>query len=51
MGAILIEGAKYCGKTTLCKQQAKSAIFMTDPDTLNQKSYHGSNEYKSSAKR
>ena len=23
MGAILIEGAKYCGKTTLCKQQAK----------------------------
>ena len=36
MGAILIEGAKYCGKTTLCKQQAKSAIFMTDPDTLNQ---------------
>lgn len=26
MGAILIEGAKYCGKTTLACQHAKSVI-------------------------
>jgi len=35
-GAVLIEGPKYCGKTTLAKQQAKSALSMADPNTLNQ---------------
>lgn len=32
MGAVLVEGPKYCGKTTLSRQQAKSALFMADPD-------------------
>lgn len=36
MGAVLVEGAKYCGKTTLCLQQAKSVLFMADPDTRDQ---------------
>lgn len=35
-GAVLIEGPKYCGKTTLAKQQAKSVLSMADPDTLSQ---------------
>ena len=33
MGAVLVEGPKYCGKTTLASQQAKSILFMADPDT------------------
>lgn len=36
MGAVLIEGPKYCGKTTLAIQQAKSILYMADPDTKNQ---------------
>lgn len=36
MGAVLIEGTKYCGKTTLAYQQAKSVLFMADPDTKEQ---------------
>lgn len=32
MGAVLVEGPKYCGKTTLSKQQAKSVLFMADPE-------------------
>lgn len=36
MGAVLIEGAKYCGKTTLACQHAKSVLFMADPDTREQ---------------
>ena len=35
-GAVLIEGPKYCGKTTLAKQQAGSILSMADPDTLAQ---------------
>ncbi len=35
-GAVLIEGPKYCGKTTLAKQQAGSVLSMADPDTLSQ---------------
>ena len=35
-GAVLIEGPKYCGKTTLAKQQTKSVLSMADPDTLSQ---------------
>ena len=31
-GAVLVEGAKWCGKTTMCEQHAKSVIYMTDPD-------------------
>ncbi len=29
-GAVLIEGAKWCGKTTTAKQIAKSVIYMSD---------------------
>lgn len=36
MGAVLIEGPKYCGKTTLATQQAKSVLSMSDPDTMEQ---------------
>lgn len=36
MGAVLIEGPKYCGKTTLAIQQAKSVLSMSDPDTMEQ---------------
>ena len=35
-GAVLIEGPKYCGKTTLAAQQAGSKLSMADPDTLSQ---------------
>ena len=31
MGAVLIEGPKWCGKTTTAEQQSKSVIFMDDP--------------------
>lgn len=31
-GAILIEGPKWCGKTTTAAQQAKSILKMQDPD-------------------
>ena len=31
MGAVLVEGAKWCGKTTTCEQQAKSVLYMADP--------------------
>jgi len=30
-GAVLVEGAKWCGKTTTATQQAKSLLFMQDP--------------------
>ena len=33
MGAVLIEGPKYCGKKTLARQQAKSILSMSEPDT------------------
>lgn len=36
MGAVLIEGAKYCGKTTLACQHAKSVLYMADPDNKEQ---------------
>lgn len=31
-GAVLIEGPKWCGKTTTAKQQARSVISLQDPD-------------------
>lgn len=31
-GAILIEGAKWCGKTTTAEQHASSVLYMSDPD-------------------
>lgn len=30
-GAVLVEGPKWCGKTTTCEQHAKSALYMADP--------------------
>jgi predicted AAA+ superfamily ATPase len=32
-GAVLIEGPKWCGKTTTALQQARSVLRMQDPDT------------------
>lgn len=32
VGAVLIEGPKWCGKTTTAEQQAKSAIYVADPE-------------------
>ena len=32
MGAVLVEGAKWCGKTTTCEQQARSALYMGAPE-------------------
>ena len=34
VGAVLLEGPKWCGKTTSCERQAKSVLYMADPDTL-----------------
>ena len=34
-GAVLIEGPKWCGKTTTAEQQAKSVLYMADPDLQN----------------
>lgn len=31
MGAVLIEGPKWCGKTTTAEQQAHSVLYMDDP--------------------
>ncbi|MBQ9476045.1 MAG: AAA family ATPase, partial [Bacteroidales bacterium] len=31
-GAVLVEGPKWCGKTTTASQQAKSIIKMQDTD-------------------
>jgi predicted AAA+ superfamily ATPase len=31
-GAVLIEGAKWCGKTSTAENIAKSALLMQDPD-------------------
>lgn len=36
MGCVLIEGPKYCGKTTMACQHAKSVLYMSDPETRNQ---------------
>ena len=32
MGAVLIKGPKWCGKTTSAKQIAKSVLEMQNPD-------------------
>lgn len=31
-GAVLIDGAKWCGKTSTARQVAKSVLYMQDPD-------------------
>ena len=35
-GAVLIEGAKWCGKTTTALQQANSVLYMQNPEELRQ---------------
>lgn len=35
-GAVLIEGAKWCGKTTSASQIAKSILYMQDPEKVKQ---------------
>ena len=35
-GAVLIEGAKWCGKTTTAEQIAKSILYMSEPGMLEQ---------------
>lgn len=35
-GAVLIEGPKWCGKTTTAEQIAKSVLYMDDPETRSQ---------------
>ena len=34
MGAVLIEGPKWCGKTSTAQHIAKSVLYMQDPDTF-----------------
>ena len=36
MGAVVVEGAKWCGKTTTCEQIAKSVLYMGDPERRDQ---------------
>lgn len=36
MGAVLLEGAKACGKTTTAEQASRSVIYMDDPDRSRQ---------------
>lgn len=36
MGAVLIRGPKWCGKTTTAEQFAKSALYLSDPDRMNE---------------
>lgn len=45
-GAVLIEGPKWCGKTTTAAQQAKSIISLQDPDMRD--SYQATAEVKPS---
>ena len=35
-GAVLIEGPKWCGKTTTAEQVSKSILYMSNPKTLKQ---------------
>ena len=36
VGAVLIQGPKWCGKTTTAEQQAKSVVYMDDPEYMGQ---------------
>lgn len=35
-GAVLIQGPKWCGKTTTAEQVAGSKLYMNDPESMNQ---------------
>ena len=34
-GAVLIQGPKWCGKTTTAEQMAQSVLYMSDPNAAN----------------
>ena len=34
LGAVLIQGPKWCGKTTTAEQMAASSIYMNDPEDM-----------------
>ena len=36
VGAVLIQGPNWCGKTTTAEQQAKSVVYMDDPEYMEQ---------------
>ena len=36
VGVVLIQGPKWCGKTTTAEQQAKSVVYMDDPEYMEQ---------------
>ena len=46
MGAVLIEGAKWCGKTSTAAHAAQSSLYMQDPDYA--RSYQGMADTKPS---
>lgn len=33
-GAVLVEGAKWCGKTTTSEQIANSVLYLAKPETM-----------------
>ena len=35
-GAVLIQGPKWCGKTTTAEQIANSVLYMANPEDVNQ---------------
>ena len=35
-GAVLVEGPKWCGKTTTSEQLSESVLYMSEPDNLKQ---------------
>ena len=35
-GAVVLEGAKWCGKTTTAEQIAQSVVYMSDPSKVEQ---------------
>ena len=39
VGAVLIQGPKWCGKTTTAEQQAASEIYLQNPDNREQYLY------------
>lgn len=43
-GALLIQGPKWCGKTTTAEMMSSSALYMQDPDTREINLYYASNK-------
>lgn len=36
LGAVVVQGTKWCGKTTTAAQHAKSVLYMDDPESISQ---------------